>query len=87
LIEEFKDKPGFMKYLEGIVKQFANALRGQNRLEGLREACKEIVDLYKLLPEEKQQKYRSLFQQFLETALGNSSLLTKFRVLAHLLAF
>jgi hypothetical protein len=86
LIEEFKDKQGFMKYLEGIVKQFANALRGSNRLEGLREACKEIVELYKLLPEEKQQKYRLIFQQFLETALGDSSLLTKFRTLAYLLA-
>jgi hypothetical protein len=87
LIEEFKDKQGFMKYLEGIVNQFANALRGPNRLEGLKEACKEIVDLYKLLPEEKQQKYRPIFQQFLETALGDSSLLTKFMVLAYLLAF
>ena len=86
LIEEFKDKQGFMKYLEGIVKQFANALRGSNRLEGLREACKEIVELYKLLPEEKQKECRHIFQQFLETALGDSSLLTKFRVLAYLLA-
>jgi hypothetical protein len=87
LIEEFKDKQGFMKYLEGIVNQFANALRGPNRLEGLKEACKEIVDLYKLLPEEKQKEYRHVFRQFLETALGDSSLLTKFRVLAYLLAF
>jgi len=87
LIEEFKDKQGFMKYLEGIVEQFANALRGPNRLEGLREACKEIVELYKLLPEEKQEEYKHIFQQFLETALGDSSLLTKFRALAYLLAF
>jgi hypothetical protein len=76
-----------MKYLEGIVNQFANALRGPNRLEGLKEACKEIVDLYKLLPEEKQKEYRDVFQEFLETALGDSSILTKFGALAYLLAF
>jgi hypothetical protein len=61
-------------------------LRRSNRLEGLREACKEIVELCKLLPEEKQQKYFPIFQQFLETALGDSSLLPKFRTLAYLLS-
>jgi hypothetical protein len=86
LIEEFKDKRGFMKYLEGIVKQFANALRGPNRLEGLREACKEIGELYNLLPEEKQKTYEPVFRRFLETALCDSSLLPKFRFLAYLLS-
>ncbi len=85
LIEEFKDKKGFMEYLGGLVRQFSEALKSPDRRRALREICDEIKLLYSQLPEEKKQKYQGVFQQFLEAMSCESSLLAKFEVLSYIL--
>jgi hypothetical protein len=85
LIEEFRDKKGFKEYLDDLVRRFSEALKSPNRREALEEICGEIKLLYGLLPEEKKQEYKEVFQQFLEAILCDSSLLTKFKVLSYLL--
>jgi hypothetical protein len=85
LMEEFRDKKGFKEYLDDFVRRFSEALKSPNRREALKEICGEIKLLYGLLPEEKKQEYKEVFQQFLEAILCDSSLLTKFKVLSYLL--
>jgi hypothetical protein len=85
LIEEFKDKKGFMEYLGGLARQFSEALKSPNRREALREICEEIKLLYGQLPEEKKQEYKEVFQQFLEAMSCDSNLLTKFKILFYLI--
>jgi hypothetical protein len=85
LMEELKDKEGFRKYLDDFVRRFSEALKSPNRREALEEICGEIKLLYGLLPEDKKQEYKEVFQQFLEAILCDSSLLNKFKVLSYLL--
>jgi hypothetical protein len=85
LIEEFRDKKGFMEYLGNLVRRFSEALKSPNRREALKEICEEIKLLYRQLPEEKKQEYQEVFQQFLEAILCDSSILTKFEMLSCLL--
>jgi len=83
LMEEFKEKKGFLEFWSKIVQQFENALKTRNKYE-LWDVHRQVRSIFEGMSEEKREKYKEVFDQF-TNAVRTTYPLRKFKLIRRFL--
>jgi len=83
LLEEFKEKKGFLEFWSKIVQQFENALETRNKYE-LWDVHRQVLSIFEGMSEEKREKYKEVFDQF-TNAVRTTYPLRKFKLIRRFL--
>ncbi len=83
LMQELREKQGFSTYWESVAEQFRNALKAGD-VDGLRDIYRQVKVLFESLPEDKQETYANIFNQFFSAIRDYALPLLKFKLIRRL---